>query len=380
MVMKSNTKLPVILHLRSAPGYGGGPDKTIIKSAVEIDHSRYAIHCAYIYDKRSREYPLYEKARFCKINAHRIIIKSAFSPSLLFNIRKLAKRLNVNIVHTHGYKSDIAGILACTGLKVKKITTVHGFIDTDSKLKIYNRMNIFALKFFDRVITVNHPQKEYLLRRGIKEKKITVIHNAVDPEEFSREKIDSNIRHELGISPEEHVLLYLGRLSEEKGTHNLIPVLWKVVQTHPQSVLLIAGEGPQKNKLESMVREKSLETKIRFPGYRKDSVNLLGASDVLLLPSRTEGIPNSVLEAMSMQVPVVATRVGGTPEIMNDGVEGFLVPPENPDLLADAVIKILDDPRMQTKMGMKGRERVFRDLSFSMRMRKMESLYDELLK
>ena len=346
----------------------------------EIDPEKYELFCAYIYDKRYKEFPLYEQAKEKGIPAYRIMIGSPYSPLLIPKIRKLMRDLDIGIIHTHGYKSDIAGALAGIGKNVKKITTVHGFVETDEKLKIYNCLNLYAFRFFDQVITVNQPQKDYLIQYGVNGEKITVIHNGVDPEEFSRDRVDSDIRKELGISYDAHVLLYLGRLSREKGAHNLVPAVKQIVKEFPDVVLLIAGTGPEKDNLEMNVHDERLGANICFLGYRKDNINLLGESDILILPSRTEGIPNSVLEAMSMELPVVATKVGGTPEIMDDGKEGFVVPPEKPAELANAVIKVLKNPLLAKKMGKSGRERVLRELSFSMRMRKIEDVYDQLLK
>jgi glycosyltransferase involved in cell wall biosynthesis len=366
--------------LRSSSGEGGGAEKIIFRYILDIDSRGFEPYCAYIYDRRAKSYPVYDQALALGIKAHKILIKSPFSPALIVQIRRLVKKLGINIIHTHGYKSDISSLVAGIGLGIRRVATVHGFISTDTKLKIYNRLDIKALRFFDRVITVNNPQRLFLIKNGISPDRLRVVHNGVDCSEFSRIRIRTDIKKDLEIDGANPVILYLGRLTKEKGLPVLLEAFRRVLQEIPSTRLLVAGSGPLEMEVKEHARLLVIDKAIGFLGFRTDTVDLLGAADVLALSSETEGIPVCVLEAMSMEVPVVATAVGGTPEILENGKEGILVPPGDSRAFAEALLRILKNPEDGRVMGGNGRKRVLKDFSFSNIIHDIEAVYEEMMK
>jgi glycosyltransferase involved in cell wall biosynthesis len=209
-------------------------------------------------------------------------------------------------------------------------------------------------------------------RAGLAPKKIIVIPNGVDVAKFS------NVRpadlSEFGIPPGSQVLLTIGRLDRQKGLDDLIEAAALVVRTHPDTHFLLVGEGPERAALERTVREKGLVARVHFAGWRADVPELLAASYALVLSSHWEGLPNVILEAMSAGLPVVATRVEGTSELVIEGRTGRLVSSRAPQALAAAMESLLNDPQEAAAIGRAGRDRAAAEFSWE----KMTGRYDEL--
>ncbi|MFH1198790.1 MAG: glycosyltransferase family 4 protein [Candidatus Omnitrophota bacterium] len=254
-------------------------------------------------------------------------------------IRRSLKKNNIQILHTHGYKADIIGFSATRFSKVKLVSTLHGWVDIDKKLRCNNFFGRQALKNFDRVITVSKVL-ENQAKRYIKKEKIFYVRNAVDTGNLDKiEPLDLN--KTLGINKDAPVVTYVGRLSREKGVDYLVKAAFLVKDK--RAVFLFIGDGPLKNSLTQQAAELGLAKRVAFTGYRDDALGILKASDLFVLPSLTEGISRSCMEAMGLGVLAVATNVGGMPELITDGQNGFLVPPARPEILAEKINAVLEE-------------------------------------
>jgi glycosyltransferase involved in cell wall biosynthesis len=198
---------------------------------------------------------------------------------------------------------------------------------------------------------------------GIPPEKISVISNRVDVSRYGRCRRRDEIRAALGFGDVEHLMTVVAILKTQKGHAVLLDALAKVAGKHPQLHVLIAGDGELRPELENRSRELHLESQVHFLGTRKDIPDLLSASDSFVLPSLWEGMPMALIEAMASGLPVVATDVSGTREVMVDGETGLMVPPGDPDQLAQAIDQILSNPAQADAMGAAGRRRV--ETSFS---------------
>ncbi len=204
--------------------------------------------------------------------------------------------------------------------------------------------------------------------------RLSVILNGVEPTPTRRRRRE--VRAELEISETETVGIIVARIDGMKGHDDLIEAWAKLHAAGRRATLLIAGDGAARADREALARERGLDTKqIRFLGFRGDVPDLLAASDFFLLPSLTEGLPLSVLEAMSHGLPIVATDVGGIPELVTDGVHGLLVPPKSPDLLAAAIAQVVGDADLRGRFGAAGKLRVTEDFSFDGMICQYETLY-----
>ncbi len=171
------------------------------------------------------------------------------------------------------------------------------------------------------------------------------------------------------------VITFVGRLADQKNPLGLLEAF-----THlSHGTLVMVGEGPLRRKVEHVVRRSALDQCVRLIDPRPDIPDLLAASDIFVLPSRWEGLPLAIIEAMMAGLPVVATRVGGVPELVEDGVTGFLVPPADPRALAGALQRLLSDDALRRRIGAAGREKALREFRLDRMLRETSRLYEELV-
>ncbi len=211
---------------------------------------------------------------------------------------------------------------------------------------------------------------------GIPDEKISVISNRVDVSRYGKCRRRDEIRAGLGFGDTEHLMTVVAILKTQKGHTVLLNALAKVAAKHPHLHLLIAGDGELRRDLEDQVREVRLEGRVHFLGTRKDIPDLLSASDSFVLPSLWEGMPMALIEAMASGLPVVATDVSGTREVMVHGETGLMVPPGDPEKLAQAIDQILSNPAQAQAMGMAGRRRVEANFSAQTQVKEYIALFE----
>jgi len=300
--------------------------------------------------------------------------------SSLIKIYKYIKNEEFDIVHVH---TPVAGILGRIAAKIAGapliIYTAHGFYFHDgmSKWKKNTFINIekFVGRFFtDLIFTQSMEDKEAAIRHGIiAEDRIYHIGNGVDVKKYSVDNVNINYdvkKKELNLSLNANIISFIGRIVKEKGIIDLIKAFRIIIDELSQVNLLIIGDNSfnerdvtTKKEVLSLINELDIKDKIIFAGYRKDINELLAISDVFVLPSYREGMPRSIIEAMSMGKPVVATNIRGCREEIEDGKTGFLVPVNSPEKLAEAIIKILKNRDLAIDMGRKGRIRALNEFN-----------------
>jgi glycosyltransferase involved in cell wall biosynthesis len=297
---------------------------------------------------------------------------------MLFSI---LRKERYDLVHTNGYFADIVGIPVSRLLGIPHIATCHGFISNDRNLRIYNTFDIMALRFARKIIAVSEEIKRGLIRSGVRKSRVLLIQNAVEltmnNEIFFQNR--ERTRKAYGINKKEIVLGYIGRLSEEKGLKYLIQAGSKLTHTGLPLKIMIIGSGPQKPEMESLVQQMSLQNKVVFSGFQKYVEKILPAMDIFVLPSLTEGTPMALLEAMACGVPVVASAVGEIPNIIDSGKNGILIPPANPEKIAEAVLTICRNNDFRTKLSETAKETIRSKFNINEWMRKIESVYLEII-
>lgn len=336
-----------ILHLRASP-FLGSPEKMILGQCwyAQRDGDAYVVA---VFDEQSGERnDLIEGIRSIGGEADRLQPRMRSFLPTLFRLLRLARKHRVDVVCTHDYKSNFFGLLAGLFLRVPLVTVFHGRTSHDRKIQFYERLDDLLLRFFDRVIAVSQDTQRKLEKTGLKRNKIHVIHNGV---EVLGDTVEEGIRREFSIDAGDQMILFAGRLSREKGLSVLLDAAAQVVQSFPRAMLLVVGDGPEAASLQAQARALKLERRVRFTGFRKDIGRFLREMDFAVLPSFSEGMPLLVLESYAFGKPVVASRVGGVPEILEDGVHGLLVEPGNADDLAKALMAMLSDPERRERMG-----------------------------
>ena len=282
-----------------------------------------------------------------------------------------------DLIHTHGYRADIIGYIGARSLHLPILATCHGFIPNDRKLGLYNNVDRFFLKYFDRVIAVSGGIRASLVAAGVREENISVIPNAVGLS--SDEKMFSEFRRMkramMGWGDHHFVLGYVGRLSEEKGIGVLIDVVSVLLNSSIPVRLAIIGEGSQRDILEFMSKKKGIDTSVAFLGFQGDVPSWLPAFDAFVLPSLMEGTPMALLEAMLGGLPVVASRVGGVPDVIKSGENGILVRPGNARDITEAIRLLFGDQELRLRIGLEARHTVQAKYSMKEWIRKIEAEY-----
>jgi glycosyltransferase involved in cell wall biosynthesis len=299
----------------------------------------------------------------------------------LFALRRLVsflKRRRFDVVHTWIFAANTYGRIAAHLAKVPVVVTSEMAVDL-WKTRAHLRVDRWLARWTDRVVGNSQAVVEFYRKCGIAPEKLVRIYSGIG-DEPPPPVPPHQTRQMLGVSPEAPVLLFAGRLAPQKGLKGLIDALDLLQHVQPGTVTLIAGEGPLRSALEGRARAfQLLQTgRVRFLGHREDVPALLAASDLLVLPSLYEGLPNVVLEAMHQAKPVVATDAPGTNELVVDGQTGWLVPVGEPKALALALRDLIRDPDRRAAMGVAGRARLEPRFDLATMIGEYADLYESL--
>jgi glycosyltransferase involved in cell wall biosynthesis len=286
-------------------------------------------------------------------------------PHVLAAVREIADLIRATAADAlicHGYKAHILGRFAARRAGVPAVAVSRGWTGETPKVKLYEWLDRRHLRFMDHVVCVSEGQAAKVRRWcRVPAARLSVIRNSARLAAFEAAHPDARARLLAFFpkgAPVARVVLGAGRFSPEKGFGVLVDAARAVCEAHPDAGVVLFGEGALREALERRVGELNLTGRVVLPGFRTDLDSLIGAADVVVLPSYTEGLPNVALEASAAGVPVVATAVGGTPEAVADGATGFLVPPGAPAALADRINRLLGAPALRAEFGANGRERM----------------------
>jgi L-malate glycosyltransferase len=299
------------------------------------------------------------------------------------------RRSAIDVVHTYGFHPNVFAVPAARLAGAPAI--VASIRDTGDHLTpAQRRAQRLACRLADGILVNALAIKQRLVAEGHRAERITVIPNGLDPARFGRRGGGAGLRHELGLSAGAPLVAMFARLGPLKGIEYFLEAAAQVAAGFPEVRFLVVGEGrivedgvivdsPYKRELERKAARLGLARRVVFTGFRLDVPELLAEVAVSVLPSLSEGLSNAVLESMAAGVPVVATRVGGTPEAIEDGVNGLLVPPRDAGAIARAVSRLLADAGWGTRLGQAARQRVVDRFSQEHMVRRTERFYLDLL-
>lgn len=298
-------------------------------------------------------------------------------PRAALYIYRILKKGGFDIVHTHGYFADICGQFVARLLGIRSVSTCHGFVNSDNKLRIYNFLDKLALRFCRSVIAVSDEISIELQKSGIKTSCINVLQNAVNIN--ADKKVYKTIRFEkrleLGIRHDQNVVGYLGRLSSEKGLAFLVEAASGLRRHGANLKLVFVGDGPERQFLKQQVENLGLEKDVLFVGFQEEVERWISVFDVFVLPSTTEGTPLALLEAMALGVPVIATAVGGIPKVVSDRINGLLVPPGDQVALRRSILQLIEDAELRSCLVMEAKTTIRRKFDVINWCKKIEEIY-----
>ena len=370
-----------VLELRSVRGTGGGPEKTILLGAARSDPARVSVTVCYIRDTRDDIFAIGDRARTLGVDYVEVLERGSFDPRIWSALRRLTVERNIDIIHGHDYKTDLLTWLLARQTRRAALSTAHGWAGLSPReRRIYYPANKHLLARFPRVIAVSSRIRDELLRYGAEPARVSVVLNGIDPARYRRD--DARVapaRCALRLRPSDVALVTVGRLEAVKRFDLLIQAFAVAHRARSECRLFIAGDGTERQALEAARDKHNLGEHCVFLGHAADPTDLYHAADLFVQSADSEGTPNAVLEAMAFEVPVVATDAGGTREVLRDGVDGIIVPTGRVDTLTAAIQTALEHPTEARMRARSARERVETDLAFETRMRRVETIYEELL-
>jgi glycosyltransferase involved in cell wall biosynthesis len=372
--------MPVVLDVRVVSGSGGGPDKTILNQPRFLEPAGYRNVCAYMHPPDDPGFEqLRLKARAWGAPLIAVPDRGPWDWRVVPELLRVCRRERVRVWHGHDYKSNALGLLLRRWWPMRLVTTVHGWVKHTRRTPLYYRIDRFCLPRYERVICVSPDLEQECLALGVPAERCALVENGIDVEEFSRGRTVEEAKAQQGMAPGRLVVGAVGRLSAEKGFDQLIRAADRLLAGGIDLDLLIVGDGDEQPRLQELIGQLGRGDRIHLLGYRADLRGLYEAMDCFALSSLREGLPNVLLEAMALEVPVVATRIAGVPRLIGDGANGLLVNPGSVDELAGALGRVLLDPDLRGRLGRAGRQTVETRYSFAVRMDRIRDIYDELL-
>jgi len=373
---------PSILQLVSSSGFYGA-ERVLLELALHLEREGWRSHVGALQHDRSAV-AVVERARRHGLQTVLFPCGSGFDAAAMRSIRSYTKQHDIDIAHSHGYKSNIflfcsigrrgpaarlpghhAPAYPCRSPEArwwpwrvrpegpKLVSTCHNWLTDSLKLMVYELLDKLTLHQFDHVVAVSPPLDRELAAAGIPPDRHSVIDNGLDLGQSLSPEQREDLRRSLGVAPAEPMLLAIGRLDPWKAYDRLLEAMARLGPDR-RARLVLVGDGELRDALESQARELGVDRRVTFAGYRTDVGQLLLAADLFVISSRKEGLPMVLLEAMAAGLPVVATRVGAIESTLEQGAAGALVPSEDSGRLAAAIGELLDAPERRLELGRRG--------------------------
>ena len=367
--MSSNGKINV-LQIVEGMNWGGAETKLVeLISHMDMDRFNTTVCSLGMGDRIKNRF---EDLAVKFVNFER---SSRIDPRLIFRVRNLIRDEKIDVVMTTLFYADVIGALA-SAISPNKAVFSWETISAPEWLLWHRLVSYrFAMRYCTKVVSVSHATAKWLVdKRGLSEEKVVVIPYGVNLREFKAGK-DLALKQELGIDKDTTVIGTVARLHPQKGHTYLIEAAKQIIPKFGNVKFVFVGDGDLRADLEKEVAKTGFGNNFLFLGFRSDVKELLRVFDIFVLPSLYEGLPNVILEAMATALPVIATAVDGTVELVEDGKSGYLVEPKKPEQLIEKISSLLQDGSRLAAFGKRGRERVEKEYSLDLQVNNFQDLY-----
>lgn len=333
--------------LRKSSGFYGA-EHVILSLARQLKALGIGIIIGNINDRRSSSSAFREAAIKAEIPVADLPCRKRWDPRTIRHLSQMLMDEKCHILHTHGFKADLYGLAAARKTGIPVVATKHGWTHAGIPVIIWEALDLLALRQFGHVIGVSCSIIRSLKRAGIRPERLTWIPNGVRP--YAHTSLNAV---QTGIKKwgKGRLVGVVGRLSPEKGHDVLIDAFGLLQKDRPDIRCVILGDGPLRQKLERICRERRLDRNIRFLGYQETMDGWYSVFNLFLLPSRREAWPVTLLEAMAAGLPIAATRTGDIPRMVKHGKSGLLIQPGDSQSMSQAIIKIMSDPALRNRLG-----------------------------
>lgn len=370
---------PFVLHTRVVTGTGGGPEKTILNSPRYL--KKYGIDCACLFMRPPGDpgfASLERKAAAAQAEIIGVDDRGATDWRVIRDCIRICRERNVTVWHAHDYKSNALGLLVQKFHPMHLVTTAHGWVRFTAKTPLYYKIDKFCMKRYEEVICVSQDLYDTCVEIGVPSNRLHQIDNAIVLDDYSTALPTLQDKAKFGFSSQQILIGAVGRLSEEKGFHHLINVVSRLIGEGLSVGLVIAGEGHLRDQLQQQINQLDLQNHVRLSGFLSDPRELYRAIDLFVLSSLREGLPNVVLEAMASQRAVVATNCNGIPKLVQNEVNGLVVPTDNEAELLHAVRRCVASDDLRDRLASTGRATIEQRFCFDRRMNKVVNVYRKL--
>jgi glycosyltransferase involved in cell wall biosynthesis len=368
-----------MLHLRVVSGTGGGPEKTILNSPRFIKEHGYQAQVVYLCPPD----PVIQeslRSRASNLDCPLTIVEDHGAKDLgvVGKLLKICRDQKIELLQTHDYKSNALGLLLRRFHKMHMASMLHGWTDTTGRMPLYIKIDKWCLPWYEQLICVSEDLVQECRKLRIPDHRIQLVHNAIDLKTYSRWLSIEQAKRELSVDLNAGPLIgMVCRLSPEKGINEAIAMVRRFESLGRPLQLWIAGDGPFRGEIEKQIHSLGLQRNVRLLGQLADARTFYQSMDLFLLNSIREGLPNVVLEAMALEVPVVATRVAGVPALIRPGQTGWLTEPQDAAILDSAIFDFLGGTRTN-QFVQNARHLIESDFSFDRRMQRIASIYDSM--
>ena len=346
-----------VLHLRSSGGLLGA-ENVILELTKHSEEYGYSPIVGALHDEGDPIPEFLEYAETQGIETQLFTAKSKIDHSCIKNIRSYCKKEHIDLLHTHGYREDIFGLLAMP--RMKKVATNHLWKNTNRSLRMYAWIDSLALRFYNQIIAVSDSVLNDMKGKGLPLKKMHMLSNGIDLSRFtatSSEQVKRQLKEELNVPQDKTLITMISSLTTEKGHTTALEAMKQLSKTHDNFHLLIVGDGPERQSLESLSESFELDSFVTFAGKRYDVPNILEISDIFLLASYIEGLPMAMLEAMASGKAIVATHVGDVAMALEEQ-SGKVIKPNDSDGIVQALSEFLESDNIRNTYGHRARMRV----------------------
>ena len=367
-----------VLHLIGC-NLVGGPEKQILHHAQDMQDSEYQLSIGSFHDLK--EWPEILTAAD-QHNIPTLCLPGGVRPDLVRRLSRMLSERKGLLLCTHGFKANVVGYLAARRTGTSHVAFLRGFTAENRRIRFYEMLERQALKRADRVVCVSEAQAKQiaLIRRN--RRAPIVVKNAMLPP-YSRQQHRPPIsRNDLSIPASAFVFGSVGRLSIEKGHRFMVSAFHKLCSEAPvgaQLYLIIVGDGKEEQSLKQQATQLGIREQIHFAGFQGSPTEWMQMMDCLVQPSLTEGTPNTVLEALCLKLPVIASAVGGVPDLIVDGRNGLLVPPADVEQMTAAMKKMWLSPDLRSQLAA-GAEDLLQEYSPAYQRQKLIDVYEEVFR
>jgi len=336
-----------ILHIISSGGMYGA-EAVILNLSRTLNQQGHASIIGIFCNSSNPNLQLHERSLAEGIESHLISCNGQIDRTVPASIRALATITKADLIHAHGYKADVYAYVALRNSALPLVSTCHTWYDDNRLVWLYGVIDRRVLRHFAAVVAVSDDVRQRLLDSGVAANRIHFIRNGIDLRPFTN--AIPSLRH-LAVQPDGLLIGWVGRLTYDKGPDLFLRAIAQLRPEFPDARYILVGEGPYRPQVERLISDLALGEVVHLLGQRSDMPAVYASCDLMVSSSRQEGLPMAILEGMASSLPWVAPSVGAIPLAVHDGQNGTLIPPENVDILANSMARMMRDSGERSRAG-----------------------------